>query len=60
MFHFKAQAQESARLEETDAVLALNFMGIISQSNWDEKLDVLQRKRRPVKRLFNRLRGRLG
>lgn len=60
VFHFREQATESARLGETDAVLAANFMGVVSQSNWDEELDTLHRKQRPVKRFINRLRGRLG
>lgn len=46
LWGFAAQYEESRRIGETDAVLAENYMGIVSQSNWDEALDVAPRKKK--------------
>ena len=51
-FHYLDDLAESVRLGETEAVLAENFLGIVSQSNWDHAADRLRRKKRTWKTLW--------
>ena len=51
-FHYAADQAESARLGETEAVLTENFLGIVSQSNWDHGADRVKRKKRTWKTLW--------
>lgn len=46
LWGFAGQHEESARIGETEEVLAVNYLGIVSQSNWDESLDVQPRKKK--------------
>jgi len=51
-FHYADDLAESVRLGETEAVLAENFLGIVSQSNWDHASDRVHRKKRTWKTLW--------
>jgi hypothetical protein len=52
VFHYKEQYEESLLLKENEQILAENYLGIITQSNWDESLDVIRRKKRSWKTLW--------
>ncbi len=46
LWGFPGQFEESQRLGETDEVLAENYLGVVSQSNWDETLDFEPRRKK--------------
>ncbi len=52
VFHYREQYEESLMLKEDERIIAENFLGIIKQSNWDEALDHIRRKKRSWKTLW--------
>lgn len=52
VYHYKEQYDESVSLHENNNNLAENYLGIITQSNWDTSLDVTPRKKRNWKTLW--------
>jgi len=52
VFHYREQYEESSLLKEEEQVLAENYLGIVKQSNWDETLDHIRRKKRSWKTLW--------
>ncbi|MSM41257.1 MAG: hypothetical protein GJT30_16695 [Geobacter sp.] len=52
VYHYKEQYDESVALKETEKILAENYLGIITQSNWDKSLDTHPRKSRSWKTLW--------
>jgi len=51
-WHYPGDHEESVLLGETETVLAENFLGIVSQSNWDHAADRVRRKKRTWKTLW--------
>ena len=51
-WHFQHDYDESLKLGESESVLALNYLGIVKQSNWDHQADFERRKKRSWKTLF--------
>jgi hypothetical protein len=51
-WHYPDDHQEGVLLGETESVLAQNYLGVVSQSNWDYSLDRVRRKRRTWKTLW--------
>ncbi len=51
-YHYRDDYEESLRLGEDEEVLAENFLGIVSQSNWDHAADRIRRKKRSWKTLW--------
>ena len=49
---FREQWEEGARLGETEEVLAINYLGIVEQSNWNYDLDCYRRPRRSWRTFF--------
>lgn len=52
VFHYREQYEESVKRGETEGMIAENYLGIIKQSNWDESLDLVRRKKRSWKTLW--------
>lgn len=52
VFHTHQQWEESRSLGEDETVLARNYLGIVAQSNWDERMDREPRKRRRARHLW--------
>lgn len=51
-WHFEQDYNESLTLGESESVLALNYLGIVKQSNWDHQSDFERRKKRSWKTLW--------
>lgn len=51
-WHFQHDYDESVTLGENEDVIALNYLGIVKQSNWDHKSDFDRRKKRSWKTLW--------
>jgi hypothetical protein len=52
VFHYREQYEESLMLKEDEKIHAENYLGIVKQSNWDETIDHIQRKKRSWKTLW--------
>jgi len=51
-YHYADDYEESLTLGETEDVLAENFLGIVSQSNWNHAADRVRRKKRDWRTLW--------
>jgi len=51
-WHFEQDYNESVALGESESILALNYLGIVKQSNWDHQGDFEGRKKRDWRTLW--------